>query len=911
MALEVEQPLRDRAQREARDERARRMFTVPREIPLADFNALDAACQTFLNTTPPVLYTQVGNEFVLNFSPSDLTPAQHFGILNCLKVPNGIKMLLVQSLTPTEATLEVHFFNTNFLNTFVARATAQPSSIKEMFPITGGHRVIAGPATGQVQVTAVAFPNPDQPIMILTVSPVGDYSTYLLSIATSIFPPADGVVIDPLLNDIGFKFRPACFSTNCAPDWQAGEAREIEPVIDYLAKDYESFRLTMVEAMTQRVPGWQPTSEADLDQVLLDLFSAAADELSDYQDRVMNEAYLASARQRVSLARHARLMDYHIHQGNQASTTLALELDLSFEPDQTLRQFEFNALSLVPPFTPPPLIVWAGRSTRDSSSVVFATQDRQFMHELLNRVGLYTWSDAIPSLPAGSTSADLRLFPIDTSPLGKENAAVTIQNFFRDGQGTRLLIQEWLNPLTGLAPGRDPGKRQLLRVLPGNRGATAMLDPVTGDWFVRIRWEKRDALQASYCFTINCEPPVGRVENVSLFHGNLVDVYHGTPATTTFLEADKDLTTPNEFHYQRLTSAIALCKLPEPALAYRNTLPGGDIPPQSTLSIFISQPPGAEDEWDEVPNLIHSDDSDENGDHFVVETDEKNESVIRFGNGINGKLLPRDSRVRCEYQVGNGLDGNIGADKLIFFDPATLSGVPANTTIIRCWNPFDVIDGRAPEPVAEIIRRVPEAYRARQLRAITLKDYVERAQQLPEVSRATASYAWTGSWRTVRITIDPKGTDVLEAPVRERIARHLDAVRLIGEDLEIRPPRFVPLEITVVVCAHPDYWTEDIRLILEQEFSNSYTPDGRIGFFHPDLWTFGQILHQSEVIGRIHQVVGVDHVKSVTIKRWNELTTFDADNEMKLQPNEIIQVLNDPDHMEKGSITFDVKGGRN
>jgi hypothetical protein len=302
------------------------------------------------------------------------------------------------------------------------------------------------------------------------------------------------------------------------------------------------------------------------------------------------------------------------------------------------------------------------------------------MHELLNRIGLYTWSDAIPSLPAGSTSADLRLFPIDTSPVGQQNAAVAIQNFFRDRKATRLLIQERLNPLTGLTPGRDPGKRQLLTLLPGNKGATAILDPVTGDWFVRVRWEKRDALKASYCFTINCEPPVGRVENVSLFHGNLVDVYHGTPATTTFLEADKNLTTPNEFHYQRLTSGIALCKLPEPALAYRNTLPGGDIPPQSTLSIFISQPPGPEDEWDEVPNLIHSDDSDENGDHFVVETDENNETVIRFGNGINGKLLARDSRVRCEYQIGNGLDGNIGADKLIFFDPATLSGTPANTT---------------------------------------------------------------------------------------------------------------------------------------------------------------------------------------------------------------------------------------
>lgn len=895
------------------------MFTVPREIPLADFTALDPACQTFLTVAPAIpppapapaiLYTQVGSQLVLNSTPGDLTPGQHFGILKCLQLPNGIKMLLVTSLTANQATLEVHFFNTNFLNDFLSKAIAQPSSIKEMFPISGGHRVIAGPASGQVQVTGVAFPNPDQPIMILTVSPLGDYSTYYLSVATKDFPPADGIVIDPLLNEIGFKFRPACFSTNCAPDWDAAPRPVVEPVIDYLAKDYESFRLTLVQAMMQRVPDWQPTSEADLDQVLLDLFSAVADELSDYQDRVMNEAYLASARKRVSLARHARLMDYHIHQGNQASTILALEFDLSMEPDETLRQFELNALLPVPPFKPPPFIVWSGEAKQDDLSVIFATQERQVMHELLNRMGLYTWSDAIPTLPAGSTSADLKLFPTDTSPLGRKNAATVVQDLFRDGKIKRLLIQEWLNPLTGLEPGRDPGKRQLLTPLPQDKGATAMLDPVTGEWFVRVHWEQQDALRSSYCFTVDCDPPVGKVENISQFHGNLVEVYHGEPLIATFLESDKLLTTADEFHYKRLDSGVVLGKMPQPLLAYRNTQPGGDIPPQSTLSVFVSQPPGPEDEWDELPNLIHSDDSDESGDHFVVETDENGQSLIRFGNGINGKVLPRDSRVRCEYQVGNGADGNIGADKLIFFDPATLSGAPIGTIITGCWNPFDITNGRAPEPVAEIIRRAPEAYRARQLRAITLKDYVERAEQLSEVSRAAASYAWTGSWRTVRVAIDPKGTNVLEAPVREKIARHLDAVRLIGEDLEIRPPRFVPLELSALLCAHPDYWPEDLKSILEQEFSTGYTPDGRLAFFHPDLWTFGQTLHQSEIIGRIQRVVGVDHVKSVTIKRWNDQTTFDADHELKLQPNEIIQVLNDPDHMEEGSITFVVKGGR-
>src|SRR4029453_780247 len=123
------------------------------------------------------------------------------------------------------------------------------------------------------------------------------------------------------------------------------------------------------------------------------------------------------------------------------------------------------------------------------------------------------------------------------------------------------------------------------------------------------------------------------------------------------------------------------------------------------------------------------------------------------------------------------------------------------------------------EPTAEIIRRVPEAYRYRQLRAVTLSDYVTRAEEIEGVSRAAAQYAWTGSWRTVRVTIDPVGTTELSYQLRKTVEDYLNAVRLIGEDLEIRPPIFVPLEIDVVLCAEPDVWEEDIKFVLEQEFS--------------------------------------------------------------------------------------------
>lgn len=933
MALTQDKTLRNRAtDREALEERARRLFTVPTEIPKVTFEAMPQQCRDDLSTNAPHYYKLVANRYVLQKAVNQLQPSVRLEILECLGLPNGIKLLSVDSIAANRATLSVRFYNRNYLRKIFDTYDQKKIPAHRLFPISGGHRLPAGAAAEMVQAKTIAL-SANETVLTVTVEPVGDYSTYKLRVNTSEFDATDPVIIDPLLNEIDFKFRPGCFNINCAPDWAQAPEPDQEPVIDYLAKDYDSFRHTMMAAMMQRVPGWQPSSEADLDQVLLELFSAAADELSDYQDRVMNEAYLSSARKRVSLARHARLMDYHIHQGNQASTWLALEVEPEFpsspEPGATIQYYLAENFE-----------VWAGGPTRDDAAVVFLTRERRRVHQLVNRLGLYTWGNAIPSLVAGDTTADLKV--IVPTTLTKKKAAVAVRDVIRSGVIKYLLIQEHRNPATGTLNGFNPQKRQLLRLLSGDDGAEALYDPTTAaadydpvadqpanpnvEWFVRVRWEEKDALKSNYCFTVKCSE-TREVQDVSLFHGNLVEVTHGRLQTTVFKEPGTTLTPPNECYYERVGRWDlrsdkygkwgTICALPAWPLAYLNTRPGGDEPPQSTLSVVVSQPGGGRDAWDEMPSLIHSDDSDESGDHFVVETDEERLSTIRFGNGRNGKELPENAEVTCTYQVGDGLEGNIGLGKLVQFNQAAhnlLKLDPNNplprdsSTIKRCWNPFDITNGRAPEPAAEIIRRAPEAYRISQRRAVTLQDYVRRAMELPEVSRAAAAYAWTGSWRTVRVTIDPVGTNVLEAEVRRKVARYLNAVRLIGEDLEIRPPQFVPLEIHVKVCAKRDIWPEDLGSILGQEFSDGWTPDGRRGFFHPDLWTFGQSLLASQIIGRVLAIEGVEHVISVTMKRWNSAES--PTTEIPAGPNEIIQVLSDPDHLEQGFIHFEVQGGK-
>ena len=127
-----------------------------------------------------------------------------------------------------------------------------------------------------------------------------------------------------------------------------------------------------------------------------------------------------------------------------------------------------------------------------------------------------------------------------------------------------LLVQEHLNPATGYEAGRDPTRRQLLRVVPGS--AEAMRDPIADVWFVRVHWDESDQLKREFCFSARCER--GWVDEVALFHGNLLEAAQGRIARVTFRPEGEDLgvpilpTDPLEVHYTRTRKGEAICPLP-------------------------------------------------------------------------------------------------------------------------------------------------------------------------------------------------------------------------------------------------------------------------------------------------------------------------------------------------------------
>jgi hypothetical protein len=79
---------------------------------------------------------------------------------------------------------------------------------------------------------------------------------------------------------------------------------------DWLLRDYDGFRLFMLEELAARYPERRRWTPADLEVVLVEVLSAVLDQLSDTLDRTAAEACLETARRPESVRRLLRMIGY-------------------------------------------------------------------------------------------------------------------------------------------------------------------------------------------------------------------------------------------------------------------------------------------------------------------------------------------------------------------------------------------------------------------------------------------------------------------------------------------------------------------------------------------------------------------------------------------------------------------------
>jgi len=136
-------------------------------------------------------------------------------------------------------------------------------------------------------------------------------------------------------------------------------------VIDYMARDYDSFLKSMRDLIPAKLPEWTDfNSESDFGNVLLELFAHMADILSYYQDRIANESFLGTAQTRRSIIQHLRLIGYRLSTAAPASAMLRLVVPVKCTDIITIRKGD----------------AFATKSQKDKPSVRFEyTRDRNLV----------------------------------------------------------------------------------------------------------------------------------------------------------------------------------------------------------------------------------------------------------------------------------------------------------------------------------------------------------------------------------------------------------------------------------------------------------------------------------------------------------------------------------------------------
>jgi hypothetical protein len=785
---------------------------------------------------------------------------------------NGIDYLEV---LPSKRTLLVHcFWTAQGLDegNVLIEGGVRVSNVRVEWALPADDVVTGGPAGDRLPPEDQAVI--DGPIargsaLVVRTDSSGDFSTYVFRLVEShASPETPPPGFDQLLSDVAFSFKVDCPSEfDCRPEDTCEEPTWPSPQIDYLAKDYASFRRLLFDRLAIVMPNWRERNAADVLVAIVELLAYAGDYLSYYQDAAATEAYLGTARRRTSVRRHARLVDYAMHEGASARAWVSIAVgpgaDGADVPERTqVLTGELGAPPRIEPADVPEAV--------SKGALVFETVDPIRLRAARNRVRFYTWGDPRCCLPKGATKATL----------------VGPQQRLQLRAGDVLVFEELVGPESRHPEDADRTHRHAVRLTKVTAGFDET--PPERPPIVEVEWHAEDALPFPLCLWELDDGPT------SIAHGNVVLADHGRTLPP------EDLGRPREgrrFRPQLDRLGLSFVQRPDERESRKwsaTRLGSVDVrKAEADMHVVIDG-----ERWEPLRELLNA---DRFATSFVAEMEEDGRATLRFGDGVLGRE-PTGEQFSAVYRVGSGSAGNVGVD--------TLTRLATQLhDIVSVTNPLPGQGGTDPEPLEQVRLYAPQAFR-RQQRAVTPADYAMFAERHPEVQRAGATRRWTGSWYTMFVTVDRRGGLAVTPEFEDELRAFLDPFRLAGYDLEIDEPQFVPLDLALTVCVKPGYVRSNVKEALLEVFGTRDLRSGQRGLFHPDKFTFAQPVYLSRVIAAAMSVPGVDWVQVTRFQRWREPARNELDKgRIDFGRLEIARLDNDPNRPENGKLELVLKGG--
>lgn len=637
------------------------------------------------------------------------------------------------------------------------------------------------------------------------------------------------------------------------------------PLVNYLARDARSLLAVMLERARVTMPQWTDTNPADQTRMLMELLANRLDRLAYRQEVAVAEGFVGVARLRRSVEDHARLVDYRPDPGLSATAML-----------------RFDLAGIGPCTLPADTVV----VNRDPSveAVVFTTESALPFRPELTSIQL-----AGP-VRRGATSAEL-VGHLQV-PLGR-----------------------WM-----ILAGVDPEHPDLLdRAGPAHVLQVTASEPA-GE-ITRVFWDFRRAAPTDF------DPERSRLL------ANVVPAHHGMPLTPLsgldgagwgslgdLLRPWREQLTLTVDNADGLVREVRLPHDPISVQTSAWPFPGEPARQgEHQLSVQVDGEP-----WTLVESLTGSGPFDE---HLAIRSALDGGSAIRAGDGVNGAALPRGTvRFDVGTRIGLGVRGNVGVDVLTqvlsFGETGDLAGVlpgvpDREQELLRrvsVTNPLPAVGGRDPEDLERVRARAPLA--ARQgLSAVVPADYERLLGGRREVAGVRARYRRAGLRDVVRVTVLLADEDGLTAAgvagTAERRRRwtqlrlDLERARLLGTDVELMPPVFVPLDLDVIVDAGPGVSAEPLRAAVIESLA------GTGGLLTPDASGLGGDVRVDAVYRQVSRVPGVAASRVRRLRRLLAGSPEHAGDGLLPVADDEVAVLRDPLGRagRDGLLTVTVCGG--
>jgi hypothetical protein len=259
--------------------------------------------------------------------------------------------------------------------------------------------------------------------------------------------------------------------------------------------------------------------------------------------------------------------------------------------------------------------------------------------------------------------------------------------------------------------------------------------------------------------------------------------------------------------------------------------------------------------WEEVPSFFERGPAEH---IYITRQDDQANTTVIFGDGKNGSRLPTGrENIKATYRKGIGSGGLLKANQLSQLMTRPL-GVKAAT------NPL-ITSGAEDGEVLADARSNATLTIFTLGRIVSLQDYEDFARAFAGISKALATWTWTGQKRSVYLTVAGTAGATVEQDLYKKLVSAIQQAGIPGVPVTVVSYQARFFRLVANIQVDPAYLPDLVLPAVEKELRDHFSFSNR---------SFGQPVALSEVFSVMQNVEGVTAVDIDKLYRSDDPVTL-------------------------------------